>query len=808
MPFASKVAFVGGAATLPPQPVTPPLNLTGAAEDGSVFLQWVPSPSPNTTAVRVYRDDQLVATLGPKVTSYRDDDLTNFQSYRYTLEAVRNGVVSKRTDTLTLTPSSLDLDLEPPTNFRVAKRDGGVRFFYTPSTTVGVEGIYVYQDGVIVTTAAGDSTTTAVYGLTNGQAYVFRLAAYKDGGVSLQTEAETVVPGAERLEIDPPKVSGTAGDGKVTLTWTRSTTPGVQGYEVFLFNQFMVDVGTATTVTLDDLTNGEHYTCRVLAYKDGDRSLTTDINTYEAYPRAQGPAPDPLEDMSPYGLKCLDVGDWKTSLFTGDRLTFARTLDGYLAKLNDTLPSILAGNKAWSGSIKTWPSNCYNSRGEKVRFGAYNVLRIGMSGVSNRLFYSAMLSKHPGYVDASYKLLDRAISQLLNKGSERNYDENDGWLGWRYGTENNAYYKIKDDGTNSVGKYPRLENSLNNGVAQHPYILWINRDTRTAGGYSKEQKLKLMNQGRAYFKLHHTPRWIDANRRTTPGSPYPTRDQPTLCRQNFPHATLSQAEADVVFAQLETDMYVNNYRSTVTVDMPDGFSNQKLSLEPGTSADVRTHPYYQRAVWTFESFNTPYGLRTAYGDDIRNSDMRRWYGNCGATYWGQRTIKGRNSQFTANSGYNGLTFAAITYLFLGGVIRDSFGSTADAIRFMQGCAGGASHMLPERLRTKNYQYCFVMDDPKNKDESNAYLFDGQKKRPFGGSATETTTTSSNRETANNWDNDPVGIFAAWDPSGRLGQVNIEVRGKVDSPSERPGTTIARMLESLGKEHNPEWSKRY
>ena len=807
MPFASKTAFIGGTATLPPQIVTPPLNLTGTAGDGNVTLRWVPSPSPNTTAVRVYRDEQLVATLSAKATLYRDDNVTNGQSYRYSLEAVRNSVVSKRTDTLSLTPTALDLDIEPPTGFRAAKRDGAVRLFWTPSITDGVEGIYVYQDGVIVATAAPDATTTVVLGLNNGQSYAFRLAAFMDGGVSVQTEVDTVVPGAELISIEPPKVSGTAGDGKVTLNWTRSTTSGVTSYEVYLFNQFLVDAGNVTSYTLNDLTNGEHYTCKVLAYKDGDRSPTSDVNTYEAYPRAARPEPDPITDMSPYGLKCLDVGDWSLNRFSGERLTHMKLFDAYLDEIYRSLPGLRAANKAWSGSSNTWPSNCYDGKGtsksNRVSFGAYVMLRIAMSGKSNRQFFATMLSKHPGYVDAAYKLLDRAISQLLNAGSVGDHTKDDGWLGWRYGTSGNfgTVHGYKDD-VSEIGEHIPLENALNNGTAQMPYILWINRDTRTAAGYSKDQKLKLMNQGRAYFKQHHIPRW-------TAKYGQPTPSIPTICRRNFAHADLSEAESYLVFAQLETDMYVNGYRNTITVDMPDGFNNQKVNLEPGTSADVRTHPWYQRAIWVFNVFRGEYCLRTAYGDDIRNSDMRRWYGSCGATYWGQRTIKPKdNPQFTANSGYNGLTFPAIAYLFLGGVIRDALGSQTDAIRFMQGCAGGASHMMPERLRTQKWQYCFVMDDPKNKDESNAYLVKGAKTRPFKGSASETTPTSSNNETAGNWDTDPVGIFGAWDPSGRLGIVSAEMRKASGTLSKKPGVTISRMLESLGKEHNPEWSKRY
>ena len=803
MPFASKVAFIGGAVTtLPPQPVTPPLNLTGSTGDGTATLQWVPSPSPNTTAVRVYRDEQLVATLGPTVTLYRNSGLTNGQSYRYSLEAVRNEVVSKRTDVLTLTPTALNLDIEPPTTFRAAKRDGGVRLFWVPSITENVDGVYVYQDGVIVATAAPDATTTAVYGLTNGQSYSFRLAAYMSGGVSVQTEADTVVPGAEPIAIEPPTVTGVAGDGQVTLRWTRSATSGVTSYEVYLFNQFIADAGNVTSYTLNDLTNGEHYTCKVLAYKDGDRSPTDTVNTYEAYPRGSSPEPDPIENTAPYSLKCLDVGDWRTGLFSGDRLTFAQFFDYYPIKAKEAIVNTRQANKSWSGSRDTWPSNCYDSRGNRVSFGAYDIMRRTLSGRSNRIYFAAMLSKHPAYVDLAYQLLDKLIGLLYAKGSVDAWDKNDGWLGWRYGTE------VKSDSyKDSVGLFPQLENSLYSGLGQNARLLWVNRNTRTAGGYSTTQKLTIMNKARAYFKLHHTPRWIK-NR----GS-QPTPSNPTLTVKNFAHADLAQASSDLAFAQLETDMYVNNYRSTVTVDMPDGFDNQKVSLEPGTTADVRTHPYYKRALWTFTKFRTlKVGtgvgwFTTAYGDDIRNSDMRRWYGDCGASYWGQRTVKADN-QFTANSGYNGLTFAGIACMFLGGVVRDSLGSTEKAIRFMQGCAGGASHMLPERLRTAKYQYCFVFDDPKDKYESNAYLYDGAKKRPFGGSATETTTTSSNRETANNWDTDPVGIFGVWDPSGRLGQVNVEMRKAAGNLRDKPGTTISRWLESLGKEHNPEWSRRY
>ncbi|MEK7409808.1 MAG: fibronectin type III domain-containing protein, partial [Actinomycetota bacterium] len=123
----------------------------------------------------------------------------------------------------------------------------------------------VFADGV--STAASATVT----GLTNGQAYTFRVAATNvagTGATSVVSSAVTprTVPGA------PTSVAGTAGNTQVSLTWTAPSNGGaaITDY-VVEFNDgvswaiFADGTSTSASATVTGLTNGTAYTFRVSA---------------------------------------------------------------------------------------------------------------------------------------------------------------------------------------------------------------------------------------------------------------------------------------------------------------------------------------------------------------------------------------------------------------------------------------------------------------------------------------------------------------------------------------------------------------
>ncbi|MBQ9949038.1 MAG: fibronectin type III domain-containing protein, partial [Oscillospiraceae bacterium] len=130
-------------------------------------------------------------------------------------------------------------------------------------------------------------TTYTASALTNGEEYVFLIRAYVNGAWSPYTEEDFVkaTPAAK-----PTNIKATAGDGKVTFTWT-----GVEGAERYSLSIYNPDTGkytlrsskiTRTTYTASALTNGEEYVFLIRAYVDGAWSPYTTADFVKATPMA------------------------------------------------------------------------------------------------------------------------------------------------------------------------------------------------------------------------------------------------------------------------------------------------------------------------------------------------------------------------------------------------------------------------------------------------------------------------------------------------------------------------------------------
>jgi predicted phage tail protein len=131
-------------------------------------------------------------------------------------------------------------------------------------------------DGGTTWTTATDAVSTAtsatVTGLTNGTAYVFRVAAINGIGTGPYTaESSSVTPIAGTPPNAPTSLAATAGNAQLALSWTAPSAPGtsaITGYSVEYTPsggsaQTVSTGSTATSYTLTGLTNGTAYTVRV-----------------------------------------------------------------------------------------------------------------------------------------------------------------------------------------------------------------------------------------------------------------------------------------------------------------------------------------------------------------------------------------------------------------------------------------------------------------------------------------------------------------------------------------------------------------
>jgi len=263
-----------------------PTNLQATSGNGRVTLTWV-APSTDggnpVSGYKVYRgttagSETLLVTVG-NVTTYTDSSVSNGQTYYYTVSAVNSNGEGPQSDEDSATPVAVSTVPSAPLALASADGNGQVTLTWTAPASDGGSSIdyyIVYRDGVDVGHSAGTSTT--VTGLTNGQQYSFTVAAHNSMGTGPSSTAvmatagtDITVPGA------PTGLTISAGDGKVTLSWTAPADNGGEDIDYYIVYQNGVDVAhpTSTSVVITGLTNGQSYRFMVAAHNAAGTSAMT-----------------------------------------------------------------------------------------------------------------------------------------------------------------------------------------------------------------------------------------------------------------------------------------------------------------------------------------------------------------------------------------------------------------------------------------------------------------------------------------------------------------------------------------------------
>lgn len=169
--------------------------------------------------------------------------------------------------------------------------------------------IIVNEKGSSVTTTypnIGDIERATILGLKNDVAYQFKVAAVNEIGIGKESPPVTSTPN-NRVPIVITNLKAVPGDGKVTLSWSVSSTDldSITGYRVREFktgsDSFVTHsiLGKTTSVTIDSLTNGVSYGFKVIGVNaDG---IGTDSNFVYATPVSSlitsGKVPSPINNL-------------------------------------------------------------------------------------------------------------------------------------------------------------------------------------------------------------------------------------------------------------------------------------------------------------------------------------------------------------------------------------------------------------------------------------------------------------------------------------------------------------------------------
>jgi YHS domain-containing protein len=304
----------------------PPTGLSADPGNGQVGLSWAAPASDGgspVTGYNVYRGTSPGGETGTPVngspviaTSYPVTGLTNGITYYFTVVAVNAAGPSPPSNEASAVPVTVP---GAPAGLSAAPGNGQVALSWTAPASDGgspVTGYLIYrgtspggETGTPVNGSPVTATSDTVTGLTNGTTYYFTVVAINAAGLSPPSdEASAALPpigpttgspttgppttGSPNTAppfAAPTRLTATAGDTKVSLSWTAPASDGgssVISYKVYVATvpgvQGAVASGsiTGTDTTVTGLTDDTVYCFMVSAVNaTGDESpLSTEVS--------------------------------------------------------------------------------------------------------------------------------------------------------------------------------------------------------------------------------------------------------------------------------------------------------------------------------------------------------------------------------------------------------------------------------------------------------------------------------------------------------------------------------------------------
>ena len=274
-----------------------PAGLAATPGDGKVALSWTAPSSDGGSQVTGYNvyvatsADFKAATKIPwgTGTAVTVTGLVNGTTYYFRVTAVNKAGEGKPSSAVPAIPAAVP---GVPTGLAAAAGDGQVTLTWVKPASDGGSPLTGYN--LSYATSADFTGATVVHGgtgtslvvnrLVNGTTYYFRVTAVNRVGESRTSNVVKAVPAA--APGAPTGLTATAGDAKVTLTWTAPGSGGapISGYNVYLGTSPSGEAAapvnraslvTATSYKVTGLVNGTTYYFRVTAVNrvgEGQRS--------------------------------------------------------------------------------------------------------------------------------------------------------------------------------------------------------------------------------------------------------------------------------------------------------------------------------------------------------------------------------------------------------------------------------------------------------------------------------------------------------------------------------------------------------
>jgi len=291
-----------------PYQVAAPANVSASPGNGQVALSWSPVWGqdrigiPAASLYRIYRGTASgtygATPIGTSTsTSFPDPTATNGTAYFYSVRAVdAAGNESLNSNEVSAMPLAAPV---APANLAATSGNASASLSWTASANATsyqvfrslTSGVYAALPTQTVTTTSFPDT-----GLTNGTTYYYVVKAVGVGGTSAASSEVSATPAIPTAPSAPARLSATAGDSQVSLSWSAST--GATGYKMFRaltaggYGATPLASGNSTSYVDTGLTNGTTYYYSVKASNAvGDSPFSNEVS---ALPLAPPPTPAPI----------------------------------------------------------------------------------------------------------------------------------------------------------------------------------------------------------------------------------------------------------------------------------------------------------------------------------------------------------------------------------------------------------------------------------------------------------------------------------------------------------------------------------
>jgi parallel beta-helix repeat protein len=278
-----------------------PTGLNVTPGDSLASLSWAAPGSNGSATIDYYLVYVNGVALANHYTSVSTTitGLTNGQQYTFTIAAHNSVGIGSPSSAVTIVPAVAPTVPGIPTGLKATPGNDQVSLSWTaPGSNGGMAIDYyiVYQNGI----AIYHPTTTSqnVTSLTNGQSYNFTVAAHNSVGTGARTSAVTPTPGSgAAVPGVPADLVATAGDGKVTLSWSAPSDSSSIDYYIVYQNGVDVSHTSVTSATITGLTNGENYSFTVAAHNSGGVGTMSPSRAISPSAAGNGATTTPGTDM-------------------------------------------------------------------------------------------------------------------------------------------------------------------------------------------------------------------------------------------------------------------------------------------------------------------------------------------------------------------------------------------------------------------------------------------------------------------------------------------------------------------------------